>query len=80
LLSVALFRPYPAITRRSTQRKLIELTMLTAMARKNLGLYFFPRKRGDCHFTGNIFLDFTGTNAPDRLLLLRGVNRGKAAS
>ena len=58
----------------------MELTMLTAMARKNLGLYFFPRIRDGCHFTGNILLDFTGTKAPDRLLLFRGVKRGKAAS
>ena len=58
----------------------MELTMLTAMARKNLGLYFFPRYKDGCHFTGNINLDLTGKRAPERLLLLFGVNRGKAAS
>jgi len=58
----------------------MELTMLTAMARKNLGLYFFPRITDGCHFTGNIILAFAGTIARDRLLLFRGENRGKAAS
>ena len=71
---------YPPIAKSRTQRKLIELTMLTAIARKNLGLYFCLRRREGCHFTGNINLDLTGKSAPDRLLLFLGENRGKAAS
>ena len=58
----------------------MELTMLTAMARKNLGLYFFPKCSDGCHFTGNISLDLTGNCGPERLRLFFGVNRGKAAS
>ena len=76
----ALASLYPAITSIRTQRKLIELTMLTAMARKNLGLYFLPRITDGCHFTGNISLALTGTSAPERPLLFLGENRGKAAS
>ena len=54
--------------------------MLTAIARKNLGLYFCLRLNAGCHLTGNINLDLTGSSAPERLLLFFGVNRGKAAS
>ena len=71
---------HPAmITRKSTQRKLIELMMLTAMARKNLGLYFCRRRRPGCHFTGRSRLDLTGNSDPDRLGAFLGVKRGIAA-
>ncbi len=61
------------MTRRSTQRKLIELITLKAIARKNFWLYFCLRRLTGCHLTGNISLDFTGTSEPDRDLLLLGV-------
>lgn len=53
--------------------------MLTAMARKNLGLYFCGSRSGGCHFTGNNRLAFTGNIAPDRLRLFLGVYLGTAA-
>jgi hypothetical protein len=67
------------ITRKSTQRKLIELMMLTAMARKNLGLYLCRRRRPGCHFTGRNDLDFAGSIDFERLGTVLGVNRGTAA-
>jgi hypothetical protein len=67
------------ITRKSTQRKLIELMMLKAMARKNLGLYLCLRRRPGCHFTGRNDLDFTGSNDLERLGAFLGVKRGTAA-
>ena len=53
--------------------------MLTAMARKNLGLYFCGSRSGGCHFTGKKRLAFTGNIAPERLRLFFGVYLGTAA-
>jgi hypothetical protein len=67
------------ITRKSTQRKLIELMMLTAMARKNLGLYLCRRCRPGCHCTGRNDLDFAGSIDLERPGAFLGVKRGTAA-
>jgi hypothetical protein len=66
--------------RKSTQRKLIELMMLTAMARKNLGPYFWRRRRTGCHCTGRNVLAFTGKNDLERLVAFLGEDRGTATS
>jgi hypothetical protein len=81
LTAMARSADHPAMTaRKSTQRKLIELMMLTAMARKNLGPYFWRRRRTGCHCTGRNILAFTGKNDLERLVAFLGEDRGTATS